>query len=105
MNRALLGAIRKGIAAKGAGASRESCPYQDVRKLDGRLTWGRAFRKAWLDGFDGTLTEADKRALASWLIDQELPKLTVCIACFNVFPKKSSLCLYCGYNRRRAKYV
>jgi ribosome modulation factor len=75
MNRALLGAMRKGIAAKAAGEPRSSCPYHDVRKLDGRLTWGRAFRKAWFDGYDGTLTDADKRALQAWEAVQELHKL------------------------------
>lgn len=65
MNKAILGAMRKGIAARAAGALRSSCPYHDVRRLDGRLTWGRAFRRAWFDGFDGKLTETDKRALTA----------------------------------------
>lgn len=63
MNRALLGAIRKGAAARAAGEPRSSCPYHDTRKLDGRLTWGRAFRRAWFDGYDGAFTKAEIRAM------------------------------------------
>lgn len=63
MNRALIGAIRKGIAAREAGLSERACPYEDKRKLDGRLTFSRAFRHAWLDGFRGTLTQTDIDAL------------------------------------------
>lgn len=75
MNRALLGAMRKGIKAKADGQPRSSCPYEDKRKLDGRLTWGRAFRKAWFDGYDDTLTDTDRRALQAWENAQELRKL------------------------------
>jgi len=27
-----------------------ACPYDDKRKADGRLTFSRAFRNAWLQG-------------------------------------------------------
>jgi ribosome modulation factor len=48
---ALEGAYRKGLVAALEGASRDACPYRDVRKWDGRLTWSRAFRTAWFDGW------------------------------------------------------
>jgi len=59
MNRALLGAVKKGIAAKKAGLSETDCPYKDKRKPSGRLSWSRAFRYAWFDGYTGRLTEFD----------------------------------------------
>lgn len=59
----MVGAMRKGIAARAAGALRSTNPYRDKRKLDGRLTWSRAYRKAWFDGYDGALTDIDRAAL------------------------------------------
>ena len=76
MNRALLGAVRKGIAAAAAGASRDSCPYEDKRKGCGRLTWSRAFRRAWMDGYDGRLTDTDRRAIEQ----QEAAEALRCLA-------------------------
>lgn len=49
----LIGAYNKGIKAKQEGKSLKDCPYKDKRKIDGRLTWSRAFKKAWEDGFNG----------------------------------------------------
>ena len=63
MNRALLGAVKKGIAAKAAGFQETACPYQDKRKPSGKLSWSRAFRYAWFDGYTGRLTQADIDAL------------------------------------------
>lgn len=51
MNPALHGAYRKGLAAGEAGEPVTACPYRDQRKLDGRLTWSRAFVRAWVDGW------------------------------------------------------
>lgn len=59
-NRSLQGAFRKGMQAAQDGETRDTCPYRDKRKPDGRLTWSRAYRTAWFDGFDF----AGKRALA-----------------------------------------
>ena len=51
-NPSLLGAFRKGMAACAAGEGVDSCPYADHRKPDGRLTWSRAYRTAWRDGWE-----------------------------------------------------
>lgn len=51
MNKAFDGAIRKGAEAYRRGDPVSTCPYQDKRKDCGRLTWSRAFRAAWLDGW------------------------------------------------------
>lgn len=50
-NRAMRGAYRKGQLVCNSGGSIDDCPYTDKRKDCGRLTWSRAFRSAWLDGF------------------------------------------------------
>jgi hypothetical protein len=49
---ALTGAERKGAAARAAGVPRDRNPYPDWRKDDGRLTFSRAFRRAWWKGWD-----------------------------------------------------
>jgi hypothetical protein len=50
-NPALRGAYTKGWRAAKGGQPRTACPYVDKRKVDGRLTWGRAFRSAWIDAW------------------------------------------------------
>lgn len=50
-NRSMRGAYRKGYEAAIRGDDRSS-PYVDIRKNDGRLTWSRAYDKAWIDGYD-----------------------------------------------------
>ena len=50
-NRALVGAWRKGVAARMKGLGLSACPYKDTRKTDGRLTFSRAFQKSWGDGW------------------------------------------------------
>jgi len=50
-NRAMRGAFKKGMTAYLTGQSDTACPYRDRRNFDGRLTWSRAFRKAWQDGY------------------------------------------------------
>ena len=49
-NPAMRGAYRKGYEAGLQGLLRNS-PYIDKRKADGRLTWSRAFDRAWDDGW------------------------------------------------------
>ena len=49
---ALEGARLKGMQAAIAGETADTCPYSDLRKHDGKLTWSRAFRTAWHDGFE-----------------------------------------------------
>lgn len=41
----------KGRAAALAGLGPEACPYPDLRKPNGRLTFSRAFRNLWYDGY------------------------------------------------------
>jgi ribosome modulation factor len=48
----LKSAYLKGLSAALAGEPITACPYQDKRKLDGRLTWSRAFQTAWRDGWE-----------------------------------------------------
>lgn len=46
------GAYLKGLLAGLADESEDACPYEDKRKPCGRLTWSRAFRAAWFEGWD-----------------------------------------------------
>jgi hypothetical protein len=50
-NRALRGAFLKGLHAFKAGEPRSACPYEDIRKPSGSLSWSRSFQRAWLDGW------------------------------------------------------
>lgn len=60
-------ARRKGAEAFVAGRSEMDCPYRDTRKADGRLTFSRAWRTAWLYGF----REAKRKSLENALIGVE----------------------------------
>lgn len=51
-NPAMRGAYLKGRRAWAEGLRIEACPYRDKRKDCGRLTWSRAFIRAWEDGFN-----------------------------------------------------
>lgn len=42
----------RGLEAQLAGEPRDACPYEDKRTWRGSVTWSRAFRTAWLDGWD-----------------------------------------------------
>lgn len=50
-NRAMRGAYMKGRRAFDAGQPETSCPYEDIRKPSGLLSWSRAFIRAWEDGW------------------------------------------------------
>jgi ribosome modulation factor len=54
------GAYLKGINAGIAGEPLDACPYEDKRKWDGRLTWSRAFRTAWCDGWKHATTNREQ---------------------------------------------
>ena len=43
---------QRGYLAAQAGEPRSSCPYADKRKKTGAVTWSRAYRNAWLTGWD-----------------------------------------------------
>lgn len=47
----LEGAYQKGLTAGLADEPEDACPYEDKRNNSGRLTWSRAFRTAWHDGW------------------------------------------------------
>ncbi|WP_369805313.1 Rmf/CrpP family protein [Acidithiobacillus ferriphilus] len=47
----MAGAFKKGADAHQNGQSITDCPYKDKRKEDGRLTFSRAFVRAWHDGW------------------------------------------------------
>ncbi len=51
---------RKGAQAARDGLTEADCPYEDHRKPNGRLSWSRAWRNAWLFGFR---EEKSKQAL------------------------------------------
>lgn len=51
-NSALRGAFKKGIQSYLDGAPMGACPYEDKRKVDGRLSWSRSFIAAWHDGWE-----------------------------------------------------
>lgn len=44
--------IAKGWKAYFAGQEESDCPYKDTRTLDGRVSFSRAYRKAWLQGYN-----------------------------------------------------
>jgi hypothetical protein len=41
-----------GAKARQANKPRFTCPYRDVRAWNGAVTFSRAFRRFWLDGWD-----------------------------------------------------
>ena len=67
------GAYRKGHEAAEAGESSGSCPYNDTRKLDGRLTWSRAFAKAWHDGWEAGDEQRKQDILTTYLTEKSRP--------------------------------
>lgn len=53
INRAVIGAYRKGKKAKADGLPVTACPYKDTRTYRGGITWSRTFMNAWWDGYQG----------------------------------------------------
>lgn len=49
-NPAMRGAYKKGAEAAHNGKPIISCPYEDHRKPNGKLSWSRAFIRAWEQG-------------------------------------------------------
>lgn len=87
-NPAMRGAFLKGRAAFIEGLGQEACPYQDLRKHDGRLTWSRAFERAWIDG---------------WIDQKNFAAGSACEACKGMVTEKVRqvgrahwLCASCG---------
>ena len=50
-NRSMRGAYMKGARAFLSGETLGDCPYRDHRTDSGRLSWSRAYIRAWSDGF------------------------------------------------------
>lgn len=65
MSRPLWSAWLKGLDAGLAGLPADSCPYKDKRKSDGRLTFSRAFRNAWRDGWTYATKDRDQALITS----------------------------------------
>jgi ribosome modulation factor len=34
------------------GVKKSACPYKDIRTRGGAVTWSRAYRKAWMEGWN-----------------------------------------------------
>lgn len=51
-------AVNRGRQAYFDGLSIDDCPYPDKRKSDGRITWSRAYRNAWRDGWLGAKADS-----------------------------------------------
>lgn len=50
-NKAFLSAYNKGVNARNYGLLETANPYPDKRTSRGRVTFSRAFRKYWLQGW------------------------------------------------------
>ena len=50
-NKAFEGAKKKGRRDRDRGFESHQHPYQDIRTLDGKITWARAFIEAWGRGW------------------------------------------------------
>lgn len=48
----LISAMRRGYESRMKKIAREDNPYEDLRNGSGRLTFSRAFRNAWFEGYD-----------------------------------------------------
>lgn len=62
-NKAFQRAERDGYDAGLDGLPASCCPYQDTRKADGRLTFSRAFLRAWNEGWRRGKAERDRAGL------------------------------------------
>lgn len=51
-NRAMQGAFARGARAAEAGVAADANPYRDRRGDSGQVTFSRAFRRAWREGWD-----------------------------------------------------
>jgi hypothetical protein len=68
------GAFRKGQKARLAGVPRTACPYSDLRGYRGHVTFSRAWKSAWQEGWDNAETppapdvqmEMDAMASVPW---------------------------------------
>ena len=59
MNSALVAAWAKGRKAARMGKPRTANPYVDHRNARGHVTWSRAFRKEWFEGYDAEVSKRD----------------------------------------------
>lgn len=61
LNRAHLGVFKKGMQAFLDSVPRDACPYEDKRKPSGKLSWSRAYIRAWEDGWDWARDETQRQ--------------------------------------------
>lgn len=69
-NRAMRGAYRKGVQSFIEGGKLFNCPYEDIRKPSGRLSWSRAFIACWQDGFKDAARYAAQREARQCVTDE-----------------------------------
>jgi ribosome modulation factor len=63
----LRAAYLKGLHAGLLGESADACPYRDIRKSNGRLTWSHAFIREWHAGREHAVkNRADALITASY---------------------------------------
>lgn len=84
-NRALRGAFLKGQRARAAGDQLTDCPYADIRKLDGRLTWSRSFERAWVDGWK---YQNSQQEMSMQSINAKLPAIRFIVATVTQAPDR-----------------
>ncbi len=51
----------KGRLAAQNGGSEADCPYPDYRQKSGKLTWSRAYRNAWTNGYRDEMQRSKRR--------------------------------------------
>ena len=56
-------AEKEGLAAGKANKDKKVCPYKDVRTASGRVTFSRAYRQRWMEGWRRGKKEKGGRAL------------------------------------------
>lgn len=64
-NPAMQSAFRRGFAdgwVEGLLQPKPECPYADIRKPSGRLSWSRAFVCAWHDGYTAGRAERQRES-------------------------------------------
>lgn len=57
-NKAYVGAYKKGVEAYRQQVPLRLCPYPDHRTNRGSITFSRAFRRAWFEGWHDARTDA-----------------------------------------------
>ncbi len=56
---------------------RADCPYSDKRKPSGKLSWSRAWRNAWLLGWEKAVGKPHNECEEAGSVDRQTPKSSV----------------------------